>query len=42
MNLDIFDDHVQTRMPSLSIFAYSESTHFSENSDVSYMFVCVL
>ena len=42
MNSNIFKDHVQTRMPSLSICTYSESTHFSEFFDVSYIMVRVL
>jgi hypothetical protein len=28
---DLFADHVPGTMPSLSIFSYSDSTHFSEN-----------
>jgi hypothetical protein len=39
INSNIFDDHVQMRMPSLSIFTQSDSTHFSENFDVWYMSV---
>ena len=42
MDWDIFDDHVQTRMQSLSIFAYSESTDFSEFFDMSYILASVL
>ena len=42
MHSNIFENHMQTRMPSLSIFTYSESTHFSEFFDVSYIMVRVL
>jgi len=42
INSNIFKDHVQTRTPSLSICTYSESTHFYESFDVSYIMVRVL
>ena len=42
MYSNIFKDQVQMRMPSLSIFTYSESTHFSEFFDISYIMVRVL
>jgi len=42
MNSDIFEDHMQIRMPSLWIFKYSESTHFSEFFDISYILLSVL
>ena len=42
MHSNIFENHMQTRMPSPSIFTYSESTHFSEFFDVSYIMVRVL
>jgi len=42
MNSDIFKDYVQIRMLSLSIFTYSESPHFSENFEVSYIMLGVL
>ena len=42
MYSNTFKDHVPTRMPSLSIFTYSESTHLSEFFDVSYIMVRVL
>jgi len=39
MNSNIFEDHMQTRMPSLSICTYSEFTYFSEFFGVSYIMV---
>jgi hypothetical protein len=36
---DIFEDPAQIWTLILSIFTYLESTHFSENSDISYMIV---
>ena len=42
MNSDIFEDHVQSRMPSLSHFTYSESAQFSEFYDISYIMVGLL
>ena len=42
MNSDIFKDHMRIRMLSLSIFTYSESPHFSEILEVSYIMLGVL
>jgi len=39
MNLYNFEDHVKVPMPNLSNFTYSESTHFSEIFNVSYIFL---
>jgi len=37
-----FPNHVPGTMPSLSIFTYLDSTHFSEFSDISYMVISYL
>ena len=34
---NIFNDHMQTRIPSFWAIIYSECTHFSGNFDVLYM-----
>jgi len=39
INSDIFEDHAPIWTLTLSIFIYSESTHFSENFDISYIMV---
>ena len=39
---DFFASHVPGTMPSLSIFIYLDSTHFSENFGISYMVVGIL
>jgi len=35
----LFPNHVPGTMPSLSIFLYLDSTHFSEFFDISYMVI---
>ena len=39
---NLFADHVPGTMPSLSIFSYLDSTHFSEIFGISYMVVNIL
>jgi len=38
---NLLADHVPGTMPSLSIFLYLDSTHFSEISGISYMVVAI-
>jgi hypothetical protein len=35
----LLPNHVPGTMPSLSLFSYSDSTHFSEFFDISHMVV---
>jgi hypothetical protein len=39
---NIFNDHVQTRIPSCWAGIYAECTHFSGHFDVSYMLIGLL